>query len=136
MNEQFKELRLAAVSRHFDNPSGVLMNYETRVRLMALIERYDLPLIEDDVFGDLAWDNSRPSTLKALDRHGRVLLCSSISKTIAAGYRVGWIVHGRYAERISRLKLSQSVATSSLEQMAVAEYLSAGGYDRPSQGPR
>ena len=115
---------------NFDNPNGALMPYESRVRLAGLLERYDIPLIEDDIYGDLAWDNSRPSPIKALDRAGRVLLCGSISKTIAAGYRVGWIVPGRYAERVERLKFSQSVATSTLEQMAVAEYLSSGAYDR------
>jgi DNA-binding transcriptional MocR family regulator len=115
---------------NFDNPSGALMPYESRVRLAGLLERHDIPLIEDDIYGDLAWDNSRPSPIKALDRAGRVLLCGSTSKTIAAGYRVGWIVPGRYAERVERLKFSQSVATSTLEQMAIAEYLSSGAYDR------
>ena len=114
----------------FDNPNGSLMPYEARVRLLALLERHDVPLIEDDIYGDLAWDGSRPSPVKALDRSGRVLLCGSISKTIAAGYRVGWIVAGRYQARVERLKFSQSVATSTLEQMAVAEYLGSGGYDR------
>lgn len=115
---------------NFDNPNGALMPQEARVRLARLLDRYDIPLIEDDIYGDLAWDNSRPSPIKALDRAGRVLLCGSISKTIAAGYRVGWIVPGRYGERVERLKFSQSVATSTLEQMALAEYLSSGGYDR------
>lgn len=115
---------------NFDNPNGALMPHESRVRLSGLLDRYDIPLIEDDIYGDLAWDNSRPSPVKALDRAGRVLLCGSISKTIAAGYRVGWIVPGRYSERVERLKFSQSVATSTLEQMALAEYLSSGAYDR------
>jgi DNA-binding transcriptional MocR family regulator len=124
------KIRACLAIPSFDNPSGALMPYEARVRLAALLERYDVPLIEDDIYGDLAWDNSRPSPVKALDRGGRVLLCGSISKSIAAGYRIGWIVPGRYAERIERLKFSQSVATSTLEQMAVAEYLDSGGYDR------
>jgi DNA-binding transcriptional MocR family regulator len=106
------------------------MPQESRVRLAALLDRHDIPLIEDDIYGDLAWDNSRPAPIKAFDRAGRVLLCGSISKTIAAGYRVGWIVPGRYGERVERLKFSQSVATSTLEQMALAEYLSTGAYDR------
>ena len=127
-----KKVKISAIVAlpNFDNPTGALMPHEARVRLADLLERYDVPLIEDDIYGDLAWDNSRPSPIKAFDRGGRVLLCGSISKTIAAGYRVGWIAPGRYGERIERLKFSQSVATSSLEQMAVAEYLSSGSYDR------
>jgi DNA-binding transcriptional MocR family regulator len=123
-------IRAVIVIPSFDNPSGALMPHDARVRLIELLERHDLPLIEDDIYGDLAWDGSRPSPVKALDRTGRVLLCGSISKTIAAGYRVGWIVPGRHQDRIERLKFSQSVATSTLEQMAVAEYLEHGGYDR------
>ena len=114
----------------FDNPNGSLMPPEARARLMALMERHDIPLIEDDIYGDLAWDGSRPTPVKALDRSGRVLLCGSVSKTLAAGYRVGWIVPGRYQQHVERLKFSQSVATSTIEQMAVAEYFAAGGYDR------
>jgi DNA-binding transcriptional MocR family regulator len=115
---------------NFDNPRGGLMPYEARAHLAALVERYDVPLIEDDIYGDLAWDHSRPSPVKAQDRGGRVLLVGSFSKTLAAGYRIGYIMAGRYTERVTRLKFSHSVATSTLEQMAVAEYLSLGGYDR------
>jgi DNA-binding transcriptional MocR family regulator len=114
----------------FDNPNGSLMPHEARARLHALVARHDIPLIEDDIYGDLAWDGSRPSPVKAFDRNGRVLLRGSISKSIAAGYRVGWIAAGRYQARVERLKFSQSVATSTLEQMSVAEYLGSGGYDR------
>jgi DNA-binding transcriptional MocR family regulator len=132
LQQALKQLNIKAVIAipNFDNPSGAFMPYETRVRLAALMERYDVPLIEDDIYGDLAWDHSRPSPVKAHDRAGRVLLCGSFSKTLAAGYRVGWIMPGRYSERVVRIKFSQSVATSTLEQMAVAEYLSLGSYDR------
>lgn len=130
------QVRACVAVPTFDNPNGSLMPYEARVRLQALLERHDVPLIEDDVYGDLAWDGSRPQPVKAFDTRGNVLLCGSISKSIAAGYRVGWVVPGRYAERITRLKFSQSVATSTLEQMAVAEYLSVGGYDRHLRGLR
>ena len=114
----------------FDNPNGSLMPYESRVRLAALIERFEVPLIEDDIYGDLAWDHTRPSPVKAHDRSGNILLCGSFSKTLAAGYRVGWVMAGKFSERVARLKFSQNFATSTLEQLAVAEYLSLGGYDR------
>jgi DNA-binding transcriptional MocR family regulator len=132
LEQALKKLAIKAVVviPNFDNPSGALMPFEARVRLAALSERHDVPLIEDDIYGDLAWDHSRPSPVKAHDRGGRVLMCGSFSKTIAAGYRVGWIMPGRYRERVERIKFSQSVATSTLEQMAMAEYLSLGGYDR------
>jgi DNA-binding transcriptional MocR family regulator len=114
----------------FDNPLGALMPQEARARLVWLLARHDVPLIEDDIYGDLAWDGSRPVPAKAHDRDGRVLLCGSTSKTLAAGYRIGWLVAGRYSERVQRLKFSHTVASPTLEQMAIAEYLASGRYDR------
>jgi len=115
---------------NFDNPLGALMSDENKQRLVRLLARHDLPLIEDDIYGDLAFDGSRPRPAKAFDRDGRVLLCGSISKTMAAGYRVGWVASGRYHPAIERLKFSQSVASPTLMQMTVAEYLASGAYDR------
>ena len=114
----------------FDNPLGTLMSQEARARLVWLLDRHDLPLIEDDIYGDLAWDGSRPVPAKLHDRQGRVLLCGSTSKTLAAGYRVGWIAAGRYQERVNQLKFAQTVANPTLEQMAMAEYLASGRHDR------
>lgn len=115
---------------NFDNPMGSLMPDEGKEKLVRLLARHDAPLIEDDVYGDLAYDGSRPRPAKAFDRDGRVLLVGSVSKTLAAGYRVGWIAPGRYQAAVERLKFSQSVSTPTLLQMAVAEYLDGGGYDR------
>lgn len=114
----------------FDNPLGALMSDENKHRLVRLLDRFDVPLIEDDIYGDLSFDGSRPRPAKAFDKDGRVLLCGSISKTMAAGYRVGWVSGGRYQANIERLKFSQSVASPTLMQMAVAEYLESGAYDR------
>jgi DNA-binding transcriptional MocR family regulator len=115
---------------NFDNPLGALMSEASKERLVRLLERHDVPLIEDDVYGELALDGSRPRPAKAFDRTGSVLLCGSVSKTLAAGYRVGWLVPGRYKERVERLKFSLTLATPTLPQMAVAEFLQSGGYDR------
>src|SRR6478609_9631591 len=112
------------------NPLGSVMPDEHKKRLMSLLERHDVPFIEDDVYGDLLFDGSRPAPLKALDRDGRVLYVGSVSKTLAPGYRVGWIAAGRYQSTVERLKFTQSVATPTMPQMAVAEFLASGGYDR------
>ncbi|HKY34399.1 MAG TPA: PLP-dependent aminotransferase family protein [Polyangiaceae bacterium] len=112
------------------NPLGSVMPDENKRRLMSLLEKHDVPLIEDDVYGDLLFDGSRPAPVKALDRDGRVLYVGSVSKTLAPGYRVGWIAAGRYQSTVERLKFTQSVATPTMPQMAVAEFLASGGYDR------
>ncbi|MFZ5444052.1 MAG: PLP-dependent aminotransferase family protein [Myxococcota bacterium] len=111
------------------NPLGAVMPDERKERLVKLCARFDTPLIEDDVYGDLAFDG-RPRPAAHWDRDGRVLLIGSISKTLAPGYRIGWIAAGRYQERIERLKYALTVSSPSILQMAVAEFLGSGGYDR------
>jgi DNA-binding transcriptional MocR family regulator len=106
------------------------MPEEKKRELVALLARHEVPLIEDDVYGDLAFGSARPSTAKAYDKKGLVLLCSSFSKTLAPGYRVGWIVPGRFQQKVERLKFLFNIATASPTQLAVAEFLTAGGYDR------
>ena len=123
-------VRACLAVTNFDNPLGSLMSDSNKERLVRMLEKRDIPLIEDDLYGDLAFDGSRPRPAKAFDRKGLVIYTSSISKTIAAGYRVGWVVAGRYHETIKRLKFSHSIATPTLLQMAVAEYLDSGSYDR------
>jgi DNA-binding transcriptional MocR family regulator len=114
----------------FSNPLGSCMPEEHRQRLVALLARHDIPLIEDDIYGDLFFGPERPRTCKAFDTEGRVLLCGSFSKTLAPGYRVGWIAPGRYRERVELLKFAQTVATATLPQLAIASFLRSGGYDR------
>lgn len=123
------EVKACIVLTNFNNPLGSLMADEDKQRLVELLERHRVPLIEDDIYGDLAYTDERPSVAKAYDKTGNVLLCSSFSKTLAPGYRVGWIAAGRYQQQIERGKMIASVATASPPQQAIAEFLANGGYD-------
>ncbi|PWB66137.1 MAG: GntR family transcriptional regulator [Deltaproteobacteria bacterium] len=114
---------------NFNNPLGSVMPEEKKRELVALLAQHDIPLIEDDVYGDLAFGPSRPTAVKAYDEKGLVLYCSSFSKTLAPGYRVGWIVPGRYQRKIQQLKALFNIATATPTQLAVAEFLTSGGYD-------
>jgi DNA-binding transcriptional MocR family regulator len=114
---------------NFNNPLGSLMPDEKKQELVALLAKHNIPLIEDDVYGDLAFGPVRPTAVKAYDKKGLVLLCSSFSKTLAPGYRVGWIVPGRFHEKVGRLKALLNIATASPTQLAIAEFLTNGGYD-------
>lgn len=122
-------VKAVLASPNVSNPLGSVMPDENKERFVRLCARHDVPLIEDDVYGDLAFDG-RPRPAAHWDKDGRVLLVGSISKTLAPGYRIGWIAPGRYAERIERLKYALTVSTPPLLQMAVAEYLDSGAYDR------
>jgi DNA-binding transcriptional MocR family regulator len=114
---------------NFNNPLGGLMPEAKKRELVELLTQHDIPLIEDDVYGDLAYGAIRPPSTKAFDEKGLVLYCSSFSKTLAPGYRVGWIAPGRYREKVTQLKALLNVGTSSPTQLAVAEFLTNGGYD-------
>jgi DNA-binding transcriptional MocR family regulator len=111
------------------NPLGSCMPVESKKRLMKLLAERDIPLIEDDVWGDTGFEAPRPPAVKSYDEDGLVLLCSSFSKTIAPGYRVGWVAPGRYRQQLEYLKLVSSLANPSLPSLAVAEFLENGGYD-------
>ncbi|MBS1152372.1 MAG: GntR family transcriptional regulator [Myxococcaceae bacterium] len=123
-------LKAVLVMPTVSNPLGTVMSDEAKQQLVRLVAKYDLDLIEDDAYGELVFDSPRPRPARAWDREGRVLFCGSISKTLAPGYRVGWIAPGRHQERIEQLKFAFTVASPTLPQMAVAEFLASGGYDR------
>lgn len=114
----------------FHNPLGSVMPDTARERLVNALNGHDLPIIEDDIYGEFHPDNRpRPRALKAFDRNGRVLYCSSFSKSLAPGLRVGWIAPGRHYASVLRLKSAVSLASSGPAQAAVSEYLSGGGFD-------
>jgi DNA-binding transcriptional MocR family regulator len=114
---------------NFNNPLGSLMPDGKKRELVRLLAKHDIPLIEDDVYGDLAFGAVRPTALKTHDEKGLVLYCSSFSKTLAPGYRIGWIAPGRFRSKIIQLKSLFNIATATPTQLAVAEFLTNGGYD-------
>jgi len=113
----------------FSNPLGALMPDTHKQRLVQMLAAREVPLIEDDVFGELHYQPHRPRLAKGYDESGNVLLCGSFSKSLAPGYRVGWVVPGRFYERVKTLKLTSTLATATLPELAIAEFLANGGYD-------
>lgn len=112
------------------NPLGYVLSDKHKRALADLTGRANVAVIEDDVYGDLASDGTRPRTVKSFDKKGLVILCSSFSKTLPPGYRVGWIIAGRFRAEVERLKFVTTVASNSLGQRVVADFLESGGYDR------
>lgn len=115
---------------NFQNPLGCSMLDEKKQRLVALLAACDVPLIEDDVYGELYFGSKRPAPAKAFDNKGLVMHCSSFSKCLAPGYRIGWAVPGRYVKEVARLKLTSTLSASAPAQAALADYLAKGGYDK------
>lgn len=114
----------------FQNPLGALMPDAKKQVLVQLLARYGVPLIEDDVYAELHFGARRPLPAKAFDQEGLVLHCSSFSKSLAPGYRVGWAAAGRYARDVEILKMMTSLASPIPPQLAIAEYLVQGGLER------
>jgi DNA-binding transcriptional MocR family regulator len=112
------------------NPLGASMSEEKKQALYELLVEHQVPLIEDDVYAELYFGSHPPKPVKSFDREGLVMHCSSFSKSLAPGYRIGWVAGGRYAEQIARLKLMTTISPSVPAQAALADYLQHGGYDR------
>jgi DNA-binding transcriptional MocR family regulator len=112
------------------NPLGFILDDGYKKDLVGLLTKHKVPLIEDDVYGDITFNGVRPKTAKAFDTEGMVLLCSSFSKVLAPGFRVGWIHAGRFLDSVTRLKFISTLSSPSLPQLAIAEFIQTGGYDR------
>jgi DNA-binding transcriptional MocR family regulator len=125
-----EKIKACLVMPNVSNPLGSVMPDAAKKRLVQMLATHDIPLIEDAVYGDLYFSHTAPRAAKAYDRHGTVMLCSSFSKTLAPGFRVGWVAPGRYHAQVEKLKFITSVGNPELLQLAVAEFLDNGGYDR------
>lgn len=114
----------------FQNPLGATLPAAAKQRLVQLLAAREIPLIEDDVYSELYFGDVRPRITKVWDRTGLVLDCGSFAKTLAPGYRLGWIAAGRFATQVRNCKITTSIATSIPIQAAISRYLATGVYDR------
>lgn len=121
-------VQACVVISNFNNPLGSCIPDERKRALVELLANHEIPLIENDIFGDIHFSSKRPLSAKAFDTKGLVLWCASFSKTLSPGLRVGWAAPGRYRSTVAWLKYSTSLAASTLPQVAVARFLAEGGY--------
>lgn len=124
-----RKVKACLFMTNFHNPMGSCMPDEKKKKLAEILAQREIPLIEDDIYGDLHHGTGRPKVAKAFDKKGLVLLCSSFSKTLAPGHRVGWAAPGRFREQVERLKNISTAGNAVLPQMMIAEFLKSGGYD-------
>lgn len=116
---------------NFHNPLGAFMPDDHKIRLIQLINEYEIPVIEDDISSELHFERKHPMPLKSFDQEDRVITCSSFSKTLAPGLRIGWVIPGkRLMEKIQNLKAATTVSTSTLDQYLVSKYLAEGAFER------
>jgi DNA-binding transcriptional MocR family regulator len=125
-----QKVEACMVMSNFQNPLGFQMPEQRKRELVELLAQYDIPVIENDVYSELYYGDSHPSSLKCYDRKGLVLYCSSFSKSLTANFRIGWTLPGIYTAQVEKLKFLNTLTTASLPQLAIAEYLQFDGYDR------
>ncbi|NSL85240.1 PLP-dependent aminotransferase family protein [Chitinophaga solisilvae] len=125
LEDNFRKKKVAAclLITNYNNPLGSCMPDTAKKQLARLLEQYEVPLIEDDVYGDLHFRPERPKTVKTYDRADMVIYCSSFSKSVAPGLRIGWIINQRYRERLMHLKFMSSAGTGMVPQLLLVKFL-------------
>jgi DNA-binding transcriptional MocR family regulator len=123
-------VKAVLVMPNVSNPIGASMSDASKKRLVELLAAKNVPLIEDHIYAELQFDGAVPRPAKAFDRNGNVMLCSSFSKTLSPGLKVGWVEPGRWRERLRMLKFIASGGQNELVELTVAELLESGGYER------
>lgn len=124
------DVRAALFNPTFQNPLGFDIDSSAKEALVILFSDRGIPIIEDDIYSDLYFGESKSLPLKHFDTQGMVLYCSSFSKALLPDMRVGWLLAGKYREKVKRLKFNNSIACSQLMQHALALFLESGGYER------
>ncbi|MDR4891795.1 MULTISPECIES: aminotransferase-like domain-containing protein [unclassified Chryseobacterium] len=114
---------------NYNNPLGFQMPDENKKELVKMLTEYNVPLVEDDVYGNIYFGAGRPKPCKFYDEAGIVMWVGSVSKTLAPGFRVGWVAPGKFKEKIIRQKLVQTVSGPSLFSDVIADFLAHGRYD-------
>lgn len=123
-------VRACLFNTNFQNPLGSVMSSRARARVLKIADANDLPIIEDDIYGDLYFGEKRPATFKSLDTRGSVLYCSSFSKSLAPGLRAGWTIPGKFREKVIRLKLNSQLSSAGISHRVAARFMETGAYDR------
>jgi len=123
-------VKAVLIQPNYGNPLGLTYPEEAKKEIVEICSKYNVPVIEDDINGDFAFNGKRGSSLKKYDKEGNVIYVSSFSKTLSSGMRIGWIEAGKYFDKILRQKIASSLATNEISQLTLAHYLASGKYPR------
>ncbi len=126
---QHNPIRAVIAISNFNNPLGSQMPDDKKRELVNLLARHEIPLIENDVCGELYFGDKRPLVCKSFDKKGLVMLVSAFSKDISPGLRIGWIAPGRFKTELEWLKFTISASPPTLSQYAIADFIGNSSYD-------
>ncbi|OBW40705.1 putative HTH-type transcriptional regulator YjiR [Chryseobacterium sp. MOF25P] len=122
-------IRAVVLTSNFHNPTGILISDETKKELALIAQSNEIPIIENDIYGDLYFGGERPSTICKFDKEGWVMTYSSFSKTLAPGIRLGWLNAGRFFEQAERMKFSLGRSVAPIFQELMIQLLEENSYD-------
>lgn len=118
------KVRLIYVIPDFQNPTGITWPLERRKAFMEIINRHDIPVIEDDPYGELRYDGDYLPTLKSMDEKGNVIFLGSFSKILMPGLRLGWMVAAKeILEKAVMLKQCVDLQSSTYAQRQTSYYI-------------
>src|SRR5690606_34035917 len=129
-------IKACVVIPNFNNPLGGCMPDENKKKLVEITTKKNIPLIEDDIYGELYFGKNRPKTCKYYDTKGMVMHCASISKSFSPGYRIGWVIPGKFLEQVKQIKRIHNISSPTLTQAAMAHFLQNGRYEYHLKGLR
>jgi DNA-binding transcriptional MocR family regulator len=127
------DIKACILVSNFNNPTGASLSSDKKKAIAAFANSNKIPVIEDDIYGDIFFGHGRPDTIKSYDSNGWVLYCNSFSKSLFPGFRIGWCAPGRFAYEVERFKSMNNIATSNFSQRVLFQLLSSGAYDRHLQ---
>ena len=131
-SEERKRVKFLYVIPVAQNPAGVSMSLERKKHLLEIASRYDLLVVEDDPYSYIVFDEAADrTTLKSMDKEERVIYLGTVSKILAPGLRIGWIVGGAdVIRKIELIKQYTDLHTPTLNQLIVAEAIKRGIVDK------
>lgn len=125
-----KKIQLLIVMGNYSNPFGTCMPNEKKKELVRIMSEQNVPVIENDIYGDIHFDSHMPEFCKSYDESGIVIWCGSASKTLAGGYKTGWMEAGKFKDRILNSEPYLPTANNPIAQEAIANFMESKGYDR------
>lgn len=131
LKDKGRKPKFIYVIPNFQNPTGVTLSLERRKHLLDISEEHQIPIVEDNPYGELRYHGSRIPTLKSLDRNDSVIYLGSFSKIMSPGLRLGYIIAPKkVADTVALLKQALDLSTNSLSQFIAAEYLKRNVIDK------
>jgi len=122
-------IRMIFLNPAFQNPTGALLNESQRKAILEISSEHGIPVVEDDPYSLTSFTGQRISTLKSMDVHGNVLYISSLSKIVASGLRIGWIIGPRpVIERLSDAKQQIDFGHASFTQWIANDFLESENF--------